>query len=118
MKQEFFNVDEFVGNINVSTNLNSILRRLMSKIILISNKNNSNCIITNGSIGSSLQDLPNMFLTKLTNGISVSDYKYCIGKLNGIDVFIDSRMRWDDKRIIFDDGLKFNRKNKLSKNSK
>lgn len=120
MRQEIFNVDDIINNYNTINshnleNKHTICRRLTSKILQISNINKSKSISTNGNIGSFLQDDYMMSSITLKQITLLNIDNYYIGKLSNIDVYINTHLRWDDSRIIFNKDLKFKRYNKLSK---
>ena len=69
-------------------------------------------IVTNGSLGSVLQDNISFTINNNSNIYSSDqpEVKYKIGSLFNNNVFVDPMMRWDDNRIIFigeDDEISF-----------
>jgi len=79
-----------------------ILRCLITKIKMISNKNQTGRILTNGNIACALANIMDLAYVPIEH--IQGPIPYYFGDVLGVRLFIDPDMRWDDNRILFYDG--------------
>ena len=112
MLQEIFNVD-----LLKKSNRAELLKIFFKEIKRICKNNNSDKLITNGYIGSALQDLKYYKYNANTITLSsiISKEPYMLGTISNIEIYIDANMRWNDCKIIFEQTLKRKRTSKILK---
>lgn len=91
----------------------SLQKIIVTKIIDECNKYKTKKIITNGNLGSVLSDGGG--LKYVASTVNSANVNYTLGTLDGIEIVIDTRMRWDDNRIILTPSLQKKRENKLKR---
>ena len=114
-KEIFFDVDLIVEKKNWS--VYDIQKKLINKVIKKAKGIKANKIVTNGNLASVIQDSGNY---SISNTLSVPISKiapgesYPMGQIDGIKIFVDPYMRWDDNYIYFEnDDVKVIRKLKI-----
>ena len=114
-KEIFFDVDLIVEKKNWS--VYDIQKKLINKVIKKAKGIKANKIVTNGNLASVIQDSGNY---SISNTLSVPISKiapgesYPMGQIDGIKIFVDPYMRWDDNYIHFEnDDVKVIRKLKI-----
>jgi hypothetical protein len=113
---EVLNIDKLTENSSLTRV--EVFKIFKNKIIELCKYNLCDEIITNAYLASTIQDF-NEFTTSNSNNVimlnSSPSIPYNIGSFINIKLYIDSYMRWDDKRIIFKKSLKAKRKYKFNK---
>jgi hypothetical protein len=120
MEDIFFDVD-FLVDENKKSSGGSITykaqQKLLNKVIEKAKEIKANKIVTNGNLASVIQDSGNYKMSNLLS-ISLSNINpgglYTMGQIDGIKIFVDPYMRWDDNYIHFEnDDEKLVRKLKI-----
>lgn len=101
MKEDIlFDVDLFMTKNNYSQILyREVQRQFIESIIRKGREVKANKIVTNSNLASVIQDSASLYIPLSKN---FTGELYLVGNLNGIDIFIDPYMRWDDNYIHFE----------------
>jgi len=103
-KDIFFDVDFIIKSINFNT-ASAMTKYLLhqdfiEEILKKCRELKSNKIITNGNIASVITDSKNYtFVSLVINNINKN---YSVGQIDGVKIFIDPYIRWDDNYIHFE----------------
>lgn len=81
-------------------NVQQMQRLVFSAVQNKIRKLSANIIITNGAMGSALQDLPTFNSIYTGDSVIQSTHQYKIGSINDVTVYVDAYMRYNDNRII------------------
>jgi len=92
---------------SASENLHTRQRKIMSKILAISNliairgrRGPATFVVTNGQVCSALQDVAGFIAAPMANTINqMSGSLYPIGTLSGLAIYNDPNMAWNDTRF-------------------
>lgn len=87
---------------SIYQNTQNTQRFIYMSVVQKINKVGANVIITNGSMGSALQDLPEFNSVHFggRGAVSQSTIQYKIGRIMDCDVYVDAYMRFDDNKIF------------------
>ena len=114
-KEIFFDADSYMYSGSMS--IYQLQQKLINKVIDKAKEIKANKIVTNGNLASVIQDSGNY---SISNTLSVPISKiapgesYPMGQIDGIKIFVDPYMRWDDNYIHFEnDDVKVIRKLKI-----
>ena len=96
-------------NVNsASENLHSRQRKIMSKILAISNliavrgrRGNATFVVTNGAVAGALQDCSGFVAAPMANTLNqMGGSLFPVGTLAGLAVYVDPNMSWNDTRFL------------------
>lgn len=85
----------------IHQNTQSMQKLVYMSVINKINKLDANIIITNGSMASVLQDVP-QFNSVYSGSVSTFEslYQYKIGSINNCDIYVDAYLKFNDNRIM------------------
>jgi hypothetical protein len=81
--------------------IRDILYPIRTKILQILRKHKYDRIVTNGKINAFLSDFSNFNISPISKILLQTNNIYLSGTFFGVDVYVDSKMNWNDCRILF-----------------
>lgn len=105
LKGATMNATEVIGS--ASENLHTRQRKIMSKLLAITNlisirghHGPATFVVTNGQVCSALQDVAGFIAAPMANTLNqMGGSLYPVGTLNGLGIYNDPNMAWNDTRI-------------------
>jgi len=112
----FFDVDSYMfsGTMGLTgLNVSQLQQKLINKIVKKAKEIKANKIITNANLASVIQDSRNYSFNPPMTNIKPGE-TYTMGQIDGVKIFVDPYIRWDDNYIHFEnDDEKLIRKLKI-----
>jgi hypothetical protein len=101
MQEILFDVDLFMIEHNLCQILyREVQRKFVESIIKKGKEIKANKLVTNGNLAAVIQGSVSFYVLPLPK--KFTGELILVGTLNGIDIFIDPYMRWDDNHVHFE----------------